>query len=245
MYHLVLDELELTSTKFLMQHQKHKTSVIVTKDSSHTLYSERFDATYHSTHGAIQESKHVFIKNGLEFYTHDNLKSKLSILEIGFGTGLNALLTYEFAKQNHLLINYQSIEAFPIPLEIAQELNYTHEKDSVLKEVFLKMHQCESGVLTFINSFFTLIKHQCLIEGFRSTEQFDVIYFDAFSPTQQPELWTESVFENMFSLLKSGGILVTYCAQGQMKRNMKTAGFKITTLPGPPGKREMTRGAKL
>lgn len=228
-----------------MQYQKNKTSLIVTKDNSHTLYSERFDATYHSTYGAVQESVHVFIKNGLEFCLQENHTAKLSILEIGFGTGLNALLTYEFAKQNHLLINYQSVEAFPIPPEIVQHLNYTNEKDTELKEAFSIMHQCESGTLTSIDSFFSLLKHLCLIEEFKSEERFDVIYFDAFSPTQQPELWTEEIFKNMFQLLKSQGILVTYCAQGQMKRNMKAAGFKIKSLPGPPGKREMTRGTKL
>lgn len=224
---------------------KHKVSIVVTKDNSHTLYSEQFGATYHSTHGAIQESLHVFIKNGLEFYFDNRQLESLSVLEIGFGTGLNAFLTYEFARDKKVAINYQSVEAFPISVEAAQGLNYTDGLDNELKEVFFKMHQCESGLLTSINSFFTLTKHQCLIEGFRSTEQFDVIYFDAFSPTQQPELWTESVFHNMFSLLKPGGILVTYCAQGQMKRNMRTAGFKVITLPGPPGKREMTRGEKL
>lgn len=223
---------------------KHNVKVVVTKDNSHTLYSELFDATYHSTHGAVQESIHVFIKNGLEFYVNEHNAQTLSILEIGFGTGLNTLLTYKFAQEYKLDINYQSVEAFPISMDAAGQLNYTSDEAAEIKNIFLKMHQSESGVLTSLNSFFTLIKHQCLIEGFKSDERFDVIYFDAFSPTQQPELWTEEIFTNMYQLLKPNGILVTYCAQGQMKRNMKAAGFKIVTLPGPPGKREMTRGSK-
>lgn len=228
----------------MIESGKHKVSVVLTKDNSHTLYSEKFGATYHSTHGAIQESVHVFIKNGLEFYIDGSQSSELSVLEIGFGTGLNTLLTYKVAKERKIEVDYQSIEAFPVSIEAATELNYTDELGDDLQEVFLKMHQCDFGLLTSINSFFSLTKHQCLIENFRSDSRFDVIYFDAFSPTQQPELWALEVFKNMFQLLKPGGILVTYCAQGQMKRNMKIAGFKVTTLPGPPGKREMTSGIK-
>lgn len=236
---------QIDITLILMPNQTHKTSLVVTKDNSHTLFSEQFGATYHSTHGAIQESKHVFIQNGLEFYVQKNGTSQLSILEIGFGTGLNALLTHEFAQKKQLSVNYHSIEAFPISVEDAMKLNYTDGLNQEVKESFLKMHQGEFGLVTLINSFFSLTKHHSPIEDFRLNQQFDIIYFDAFSPSQQPELWTESVFQNMFNLLKPGGILVTYCAQGQMKRHMKAAGFNIVALQGPPGKREMTKAEKM
>lgn len=228
-----------------MSNQTHRTSLVITKDNSHTLFSEQFGATYHSTHGAVQESMHVFIKNGLEFYVNEHNAQSVSILEIGFGTGLNAFLTFEFIKEKQVSVNYQSVEAFPISLEDVKKLNYTDEMDNTTKESFLKMHQCEFGIKTSIDTFFYLTKHHYMIENFRSDNRFDIIYFDAFSPTQQPELWTEEIFKNMFQLMNPNGILVTYCAQGQMKRNMKAAGFDVKSLSGPPGKREMTRAKRL
>lgn len=219
-------------------------SFLMTDDNSHTLFSERFKATYHSTRGAISESNHVFIQNGLQ-YVHEQFKLKeISVLEIGFGTGLNAFTTYLYAKENTLKINYQSVEAYPVPLEEASQLNYTKEFLEHEKTVFSQMHQQEWGREELVSDGFTLTKHLCLIEDFTSQQKFDVIYFDAFSPSEQPELWTEVIFKKMYDLLKVNGVLVTYCAQGQMKRNMKKAGFKVQSLPGALGKREMTRGLK-
>ncbi|MBL7934625.1 MAG: tRNA (5-methylaminomethyl-2-thiouridine)(34)-methyltransferase MnmD [Bacteroidia bacterium] len=222
----------------------HPISFLVTDDHSHTLFSERFKATYHSTRGAISESKHVFIQNGLQ-YVHEQFQLKeISILEIGFGTGLNCFLTYLYAKVNALKINYQSIEAYPVPISEADQLNYTNEFSEHEKVVFNQMHMQEWNRVGQITDLFSLTKHLCLVEEFQSQQQFDVIYFDAFSPSEQPELWTEAIFTKMYNLLKVNSVLVTYSAQGQMKRNMRAAGFKVQSLTGALGKREMTRGLR-
>lgn len=222
----------------------HPISFLVTDDQSHTLFSEQFKATYHSTRGAISESKHVFIQNGLQ-YVHEQFQPKeISILEVGFGTGLNAFMTYLYAKEHALKINYQTIEAYPVPFADALQLNYTKEFSEQDKIVFTKMHQQEWNRVGQVSEEFYLTKHLCLLEEFNTQQQFDVIYFDAFSPSEQPELWREAVFKKMYALLNTNGVLVTYCAQGQMKRNMKQVGFKVQSLPGALGKREMTRGLK-
>ncbi len=219
-------------------------SFLVTDDNSHTLFSERFKTTYHSTRGAMSESKHVFIQNGLQ-YVHEQFQAKeISILEIGFGTGLNAFMTYLFAEEHALKINYQSVEAYPVPLAEASQLNYTNDFSGQEKVVFSQLHLQEWNREMQVSNLFTLKKHLCLLEEFSSQKQFDLIYFDAFSPSEQPELWTEFVFKKMYDLLAKYGVLVTYCAQGQMKRTMKKVGFDLQTLPGALGKREMTRGLK-
>ncbi len=223
----------------------HPISFLVTDDNSHTLYSERFKATYHSNRGAISESKHVFIQNGLQ-YVHEQFQPKdISVLEVGFGTGLNAFMTYFYSKEKGLRINYQSIEAYPVPLEDASQLNYIKSFSQQEKIVFYQMHQQEWNRVGQISDSFSLTKYLCLLEEFNTQYQFDIIYFDAFSPSEQPELWTETVFKKMYDLLHPNGVLVTYCAQGQMKRNMKQAGFKVKALPGFGSKREMTRGEKI
>lgn len=219
-------------------------SFLVTDDNSHTLFSERFKATYHSTRGAMSESKHVFIQNGLQYVREQFQAKEISILEIGFGTGLNAFMTYLFAEEHALKINYQSVEAYPVPLAEASQLNYTNDFSGQEKVVFSQLHLQEWNRVGQISDSFSLTKHLCLLEEFTSHQKFDVIYFDAFSPSEQPELWTEVIFKKMYGLLSVNGVLVTYCAQGQMKRTMKKVGFNLQTLPGALGKREMTRGLK-
>ena len=227
-----------------MEENTPPVSILITDDESHTLFSEKFKATYHSTRGAISESKHVFIQNGLQ-YVHEKFQAKeISILEVGFGTGLNAFMTYLYAKERGLKINYHSIEAYPVQLAAASQLNYTNEFLEQDKLVFNQMHQQEWNKEGQVSYSFTLTKHLCLLEEFTSQQKFDIIYFDAFSPSEQPELWTEQMFKKMYDLLHEKGVLVTYCAQGQMKRNMKQVGFKVQSLPGALGKREMTRGVK-
>lgn len=219
-------------------------SFIITDDQSHSLYSERFKATYHSTRGAVSECKHVFIQNGLQHVKEQFNLSEISILEIGFGTGLNAFETYLFAKEQNLKINYHTIEGYPILMEDVLKLNYINEFSKYDRNVFYQLHELEWNKVNELTDFFSFNKQKVLLEEFVSSKKFNLIYFDAFSPSEQPELWTEVGFKNMFDLLKNNGTLVTYCAQGQMKRNMKNVGFKVQSLPGALGKREMTRGIK-
>ena len=223
----------------------HPISFLVTDDHSHTLFSERFKATYHSTKGAISESKHVFIQNGLQFFCEQSNTKEISVLEIGFGTGLNAFLTYLYAKEHGLKIKYHTIEAFPVPITEAIRLNYANEFSEQENMVFHQMHQQEWNREEEAAKDFLLTKHLGLLQEFKSSQKFNVIYFDAFSPSEQPELWTGHIFKKMFDLLEDKGVLVTYSAQGQMKRNMKSAGFKVTALPGFGGKREMTRAERV
>lgn len=219
-------------------------SFIITDDQSHSLYSERFKATYHSTRGAVSECKHVFIQNGLQRVKEQFNLGEISILEIGFGTGLNAFETYLFAKEQNLKINYHTIEAYPILMEDVLKLNYINEFSEYDRNVFYQLHELEWNKVNELTDFFYFNKQKVLLEEFVSSEKFNLIYFDAFSPSEQPELWSEVVFKQMFDLLENNGTLVTYCAQGQMKRNLKTVGFKVQSLTGALGKREMTRGIK-
>jgi tRNA U34 5-methylaminomethyl-2-thiouridine-forming methyltransferase MnmC len=213
--------------------------LIKTEDGSHTLFNARLNEHYHSTHGAIQESRHVFIEAGLKPLSL--LKKEVRILEIGFGTGLNALLTWIEAEKEGLLIQYTAIEPFPLKGDLVTALNYAGELGGKKEaDLFIHMHSLESGTLSLGDNF-TLHRDTSTLSDFEPTESFDLIYFDAFAPDVQPELWTETVFEKMARLLVPGGVLVTYCAKGEVKRNMKKAGFSIERLPGPPGKREMTR----
>jgi tRNA U34 5-methylaminomethyl-2-thiouridine-forming methyltransferase MnmC len=211
--------------------------VITTKDGSPTLQNTDSKITYHSVHGAAQESMHVFIKSGLEYYIAHNTKSHISILEMGLGTGLNVLLTIDAGKKINKEIEYHAVEPFPLNADIISQLDY---QLPFLEEV----HIAPFKKPYFISERFTLTKHNCALQDFASTQLFDIIYYDAFAPTAQPELWTIAIFEKLFSYLTKGGILVTYCAKGIVQRNMKEAGFFVEKLVGPPGKREMIRAIK-
>jgi tRNA U34 5-methylaminomethyl-2-thiouridine-forming methyltransferase MnmC len=213
----------------------------ITEDGSHTLYVKDLDETYHSRHGAIQEAMHVFIGAGL----NDVKQISLNVLEIGFGTGLNTFLTLKEAGDK--IINYTSLEAYPLQEDIVSQLNYTTELklSSNGIELFKKCHQVEWGSYQEITPTFNLNKVKVELANYKAAEQFDLIYFDAFGPNVQPDMWEKSIFENMYSLLSEKGILVTYCAKGSVKRTLKEVGFDVESLPGPPGKREMTRAKKL
>jgi len=220
-----------------------KRSFKITADGSHTLYVEKLDETYHSTHGAIQEAKHVFINAGLNYIE----KNELNILEVGFGTGLNAFLTLLEAEKKGLKINYTGIEAFPLDEEVIQQLNYKEELRSTVKEEgrYNLLHSVEWESEQKITEPFQLHKIKIELATYTPKEHFDIIYFDAFGPRVQPDMWTEAIFEKMYNCLTKNGILVTYCAKGSVKRGLKTVGFELESLPGPPGKREMTRAIKL
>ncbi|MEO1253271.1 MAG: tRNA (5-methylaminomethyl-2-thiouridine)(34)-methyltransferase MnmD [Bacteroidota bacterium] len=216
--------------------------IITTEDGSHSLLDEKLNETYHSTRGAQGESMHVFIKAGLEHWISQNLEDEVFVLEIGFGTGLNAFLSAQFALQNHKRIHFASLEPFPITNEIYENLNYHNSKKE--EELFLKIHQCEWENEVIINDRFFLKKMESTLEDITFPELFDVVYFDAFAPNKQPEVWFLENLKKCHSLLKSGGVLITYCAQGQFKRNLAEAGFNVETLPGAMGKKEMVRGIK-
>ena len=218
-----------------------KREVISTLDGSKTIYIEEMDETYHSSHGAIQEARHVFILNGLEPMLNKNLK----IFELGFGTGLNAILTSEFAKENDKVIEYHGVEAFPVELSMALEMGYTVMIGNSSTIDFEQLHKCTWDKLENITPQFSLKKIKSKIQDLKlPKEYFDLIYYDAFGPRAQSEMWEIDVLLKIHDSLKDQGVLVTYCAQGQFKRNLKALGFTVQSLPGPPGKREMTRAIK-
>lgn len=219
-----------------------KRKIVETNDGSKTIYIHEMDENYHSTHGAIQEALHVFIENGLK--TLD--KKTVSIFELGFGTGLNALLTLQYAQQNSINIFYHGIEAFPIEKELIDSLNYVELTGAKFQSEFELLHQSTWSEKNQISLKFELLKTQSKIEDFKlNKEKYDIIYFDAFGFRAQPEMWELSILEKMYHMLNRGGVLVTYAARGQFKRDLKTLGFEVESLPGPPGKREMTRAIKV
>jgi len=217
-------------------------SLAITKDGSYTLYAPRFSSHYHSTHGARQESNHVFIGAGLDYYLNTQ-RSSLAILEMGFGSGLNALLAQVYAEQKQLPVLYETVEAYPIQEEIISTLNY-HRTDEE-KVIFDQLHLLSWDIEHTISDHFRFRKYLGLIEEVQLLSTYDIIFYDAFGPGSQPHLWQEEVLEKLCSRLVQGGILVTYCAQGAFKRALKAIGMQVEGIPGPPGKREMTRAIKL
>ncbi len=215
--------------------------IITTADGSKTIHIVDWNEQYHSKHGAIQEAYHVFIKHGLALFENE----KLGILEIGFGTGLNALITLLEAQKLALEIQYTGIEKFPVSTEEVGQLNYITElRASNYEQQFLKMHHSEWGQSTSISNQFTILKRQMDFLEITDENVFNLIYFDAFGARVQPELWTEAIFEKMFNALMRNGVLVTYSAKGSVRRAMQAVGFEVERLPGPPGKREMLRAVK-
>lgn len=219
-----------------------KRKIITTADGSKTIQIEDWNEQYHSVHGAIQEAMHVFILHGL-FCFLDKQKP-ISILEIGFGTGLNAFITLLESEKSNLHINYTGVEAYPVTQEEVDALNYT-EQLKTNNTLFSKLHQCDWEVLHHITPKFSLTKQQKFFKEIDAVAEYDLIYFDAFGARVQPELWTEGIFELMYKALKTQGVLVTYSAKGSVRRAMQAVGFCVEKLPGPPGKREMLRATKL
>lgn len=219
--------------------------IILTKDGSNTVSIPEMKVTYHSVHGAIQESQHVFITAGLHASGSLTRHEPSNILEIGFGTGLNVILTAIEAEKSENSFYYVALEPYPLNDEEIVSLNYCElleRKD--LQEDFIKMHQCEWGKSIVMTENLLLHKSNHSVQTFEHKTPFHLIYFDAFAPSAQPELWTKEVFEKLYKLLIPEGILVTYCSKGDVRRAMQAAGFIIEKLPGPPGKREMLRAIK-
>jgi len=208
---------------------------LITEDGSHTVFSEKFGEHYHSLHGAIQESRHIFINAGLKACPTGDLR----ILEIGFGTGLNALLSYLESLEGSRVIDYVALEPYPLDLDKIAELNYAEELGS--PEEFLIMHNSKWGEWIEITHSFNLKKIKGALRGEALEGPFDLIDFDAFSPQVQPELWTEQIFRKLAIVCAPGAILTTYSAKGDVRRALEAVGFEVERLPGPRGKREIIR----
>jgi len=222
-----------------------KRNIITTADGSKTIQIEEWNEQYHSVHGAIQEAKHVFIKHGLLFFKEMHPKTQpIHILEIGFGTGLNAYLTLLQSSETQTKIQYVGVEAFPVIAEEINQLNYVEELKTDAK-LFSKLHDTSWETEQDITGDFKLTKQKKEFKNIKDTNTYNIIYFDAFGARVQPELWTETIFQKMYDALQVDGVLVTYAAKGSVRRAMQAVGFKVEKLPGPPGKREMLRGTKL
>jgi tRNA U34 5-methylaminomethyl-2-thiouridine-forming methyltransferase MnmC len=213
--------------------------IVITGDGSHSIAIPELHVAYHSIHGAIQESKHVFINAGLKYLIANTSSSPLTIFEMGFGTGLNAFLTVIEAKNQKIKIQYIAVEQFPITPEEAASLNYPDVLDHA--DLFHTIHECRWNEAVSVNEYFTLKKVETNLLNFTSSQHFNLVYYDAFAPGAQPELWTKGIFEKIFHMLEPNGVLVTYCSKGDVRRAMIDAGFTVKKLPGPPGKREMLR----
>ncbi|WP_269685164.1 tRNA (5-methylaminomethyl-2-thiouridine)(34)-methyltransferase MnmD [Flavobacterium lacustre] len=215
--------------------------IIQTLDGSTTIHLKEWDECYHSKHGAIQEAQHVFIKNGLSLFENQSV----SILEIGFGTGLNAFITFLEAKKLNQTINYVGVEAYPVSAAEVLAMNYVAELNAGNEiQIFEKMHESNWDEKMLLNPDFELTKRKQFFDQIEDVEKFDLIYFDAFGYRVQPELWSTAIFQKMYDALKPKGKLVTYAARGVVKRSMIEVGFTVEKLAGPPGKREMFRASK-
>jgi tRNA U34 5-methylaminomethyl-2-thiouridine-forming methyltransferase MnmC len=215
--------------------------IIQTLDGSTTIHLIEWNECYHSKHGAIQEAQHVFIQNGLSLFPNQTV----AILEIGFGTGLNAFITFLESQKLNQSINYVGVEAYPVNASEVVAMNYVDELNAGLQNViFEQMHQSNWDEKVILNPEFELTKRKQFFNDINDFEQFDLIYFDAFGYRVQPELWSTAIFKKMYDALKPGGKLVTYAARGVVKRSMIEVGFSVEKLPGPPGKREMFRASK-
>lgn len=218
-----------------------KRELVETADGSKTLLAPDLDEHYHSVHGALAEARHVFIKHGL----HAIKKEELSILEMGFGTGLNAFLTFLENQQLQKKITYTALEAYPLAFDLAESLGYVQLTGAEQNNTdFQLMHSCSWGQEQRIDDSFALMKREEKIQDVLFDSKFDLVFYDAFAPRVQPDLWTGEIFQKIYSATSQEAILVTYCAKGSVKRALKAVGFEVESLEGPPGKREMTRAKK-
>ncbi|MDP4222070.1 MAG: tRNA (5-methylaminomethyl-2-thiouridine)(34)-methyltransferase MnmD [Bacteroidota bacterium] len=215
--------------------------IIITADGSDTLFVPEINEHYHSTLGAVQESDFIFIKNGLGFCTADPVR----IFEVGFGTGLNALLSAVYSLKNDRRVYYTSIEKDPLPEYIIKQLNYPEFVDEDGQELFRSIHSCNWNIRQKIHLNFFLEKIDADLLGWDPEGEYDLIYFDAFCPDKQPELWTRDIFTKIEQITVRGGILVSYSVKGEVKRVLRQNGFRVNRLPGPPGKRHILRAIKI
>jgi tRNA U34 5-methylaminomethyl-2-thiouridine-forming methyltransferase MnmC len=220
--------------------------LITTEDGSHSLFVPSLNESYHSFHGAFRESVHVFMLYGLEaWYTHHRETFPVRIFEVGFGTGLNAWLTLVWAEQNKIPVLYHTLEPFPIEKEIYSQLNYTEMDPTIYHyhPYFQAIHEAKWNEGVIISEYFNMKKEQVTLEEAQLYFA-DVVFFDAFAPNKQPELWTKEMLEKVVNHMNPGAIFSTYCAKAQVRRDLKDLGLEVEELPGPPGKKEMTRARK-
>lgn len=229
-------------TIFVNKYKILKREIIQTKDGSTTIFFPDINETYHSKFGAIQEAYHVFIKMGFETQTQESL----SILEVGFGTGLNAFITFLEAKKTNKIINYVGVDAYPVSLNEISKMNFVTHLDAISDEnVFNSMHNSIWNEKIVLSKNFVLTKRQQFFQEINDINSFDLIYFDAFGYRIEPELWSIEIFKKMYDALKPQGVLVTYACRSSIKNDMIALGFEVEKLPGAPGKREMLRATKV
>ena len=221
--------------------------LIETQDGSHSLYVPELNETYHSFHGAIQESQHVFIRMGLHYFQDRFQTNEVNILEVGFGTGLNAILSYKDLKKKKIKTWYDTIEPFPIGENIWKKLNYVEKLDfEGVRKIFNQLHNSPWGTKNELSEGYLFTKYKQKLEDIELLpNHYDMVYFDAFAPNKQPDIWQLDQLKKVVKSMKEEGVFVTYCAQGQFKRNLREAGLEIESLPGSFGKKEMVRGRKL
>lgn len=222
-----------------------KRSIVTTKDGSKTIRLEEWNEHYHSTHGAVQESMHVYIRAGLDHFLTKYQPDEISVLEAGFGTGLNALLAQEWSEKTKTHIHYTGVEAFPISEEERHALDYSKVMSAAnAEDIFHQLHEARWEEVVPLTEHFKLTKHQLFFAEMEMKNVADVVFYDAFGPRVQPELWEVPVFQKFYKALKPGGVFVTYCVKGTAKRAMQSIGFEVDIIEGPPGKRHMMRASK-
>jgi tRNA U34 5-methylaminomethyl-2-thiouridine-forming methyltransferase MnmC len=221
--------------------------LVITGDGSHTLYNTQLDETYHSRNGALTESRHIFLDQGLAYYLRKNPRcTKVRIFEMGLGTGLNALLALQWAIENQVRVEYHAVDTTPLDMDMIQQLNYPEVMKWPQGRTFLdRLHALEWELRHDLHPHFSIKKTDTSIEKYQAeTEAYQVIFYDAFAPSKQINVWDPFLLEKMYADLSAGGIMTTYCARGQFKRDLRSIGFSVETLPGPPGKHEMVRAVK-
>jgi tRNA U34 5-methylaminomethyl-2-thiouridine-forming methyltransferase MnmC len=223
----------------------HELTLIKTADGSNTIYNPQVGENYHSINGALQESRHVFLNAGLQYFLDNNPAKQVAVLEVGFGTGLNFLLTADFCIANKIELNYTGIEAYPLTDELMGSTGYDQYTTAETWASLLNTYQSALTTSTLLNSYCKLQIASLELMNFQSDERFDVIYFDAFAAARQPEMWNAEAIGHTVSFLKPGGVFVTYAITGNLKRMLKGLGFQIQKIPGAAGKREMLRAIKV
>ncbi|RCH56473.1 tRNA (5-methylaminomethyl-2-thiouridylate)-methyltransferase [Mucilaginibacter hurinus] len=223
---------------------KPELQIVPTADGSNTIYNHQVGENYHSRHGALQESRHVFVNSGLQYFLSSNQTGHVSVLEVGFGTGLNFLLTADACHAAEIKLNYNGIEAYPLPIDLLNSTGYNQYCTDQTWRAFTEHYQQALKEAVMLNDYCRLQITNCKLLDFNWAQQYDLIYFDAFAAVHQPEMWDEGAIAHTMQFLKPGGVFVTYAITGNLKRTIKALGLKVEKAPGAPGKREMLRAIK-